>query len=230
MQAATRMEHLRRLDECNERRMSFRQAFLSLGMLNDCKSLKQLTAEEEFSALVNWALHKLPLFQSMILRINVDGAIYQTVVRKSQGHLRVGKIVRVTGPGGIAYVWPEQTKYDSLEVAIINDSVRRANEVNVERGHDLSVIERTQQAQEQSDELIMEERMQLEERRTAMRNKVGLQSEEEQADEGSQSEEKQADDVPWAIPKITMRQTERNFWEVVLTEEERELINEFLEK
>ena len=31
------------------------------------------------------------------------------------------------------------------------------------------------------------------------------------------------------IPSIKMRETEKNCWEVVLTEEERELINEFLE-
>jgi len=217
MQVTTKMEYLRRLHECNERRMSFRQAFFALGIVNDNKPLRQLNDEEIFSALANWAIHKLPILHSMILRIKVDGAIYQTVVRRCQRRLRVGKIVRVTGPGGIAYDWPEETKYDSLDVSIIENSVYRANTVNVERGYDLSVRERTQQAQEQADELILEERSQP----------------EEQADvhdeERSQSEEEQADDISWDIPRISMRQTERNCWEVVLTEEERELINEFLE-
>jgi len=138
--------------------MRFRQAFLALGIVNDNKPLKQLNDEEEFSALANWVIHKLPLLQSMILRINADGAIYQTVVRRCQGHLRVGKIV------------------------------------------------------------ILEERPQLEEEQADV-----------QDEERSQSEEEQADDISWDIPRIALRETERNCWEVVLTEEERELINEFLE-
>jgi len=40
------MEFLRRLHECNEQLLSFRQAFLSLGMVNDSKPLKQLNDEE----------------------------------------------------------------------------------------------------------------------------------------------------------------------------------------
>ena len=201
------MEYLRRLHECNERRMNFRQAFLSLGIVNDSKPLRQLNDEETFSALANWAIHKLPILHTMILRINVDGAIYQTVVRNSKRQLRVGKIVRVTGPGGIGYDWPEETKYDSLDVSIIENSVYRANIINVERGHDLSVRERTQQAQEQADDIILDI----------------------SAEERSQPEEEQADEISWDIPRITMRQTERNCWEVVLTKEERELIDEFLE-
>ena len=35
--------------------------------------------------------------------------------------------------------------------------------------------------------------------------------------------------VQHSYPKIAIRQTERNGWQVVLTEEERELIEEFLE-
>jgi len=90
--------------------------------------------------------------------------------------------------------------------------------ISIERGYDLSVKERIQQAQEQADELIMEERS---------------QPEEDQAnghdEERPQSEEEQAGDISWNIPKIAMRHTERDCWEVVLTEEEKELINEFLE-
>jgi len=44
-----------------------------------------------------------------------------------------------------------------------------------------------------------------------------------------ESVEEQAAEIPWEIPNITMRQTQENCWEVVLTQEERELIDEFLE-
>jgi len=39
----------------------------------------------------------------------------------------------------------------------------------------------------------------------------------------------QAVEDGWEVPQIRMRQTQENCWEVVLTEEERELIDEFLE-
>jgi len=42
-------------------------------------------------------------------------------------------------------------------------------------------------------------------------------------------QEIQAAETSWEIPQIRMRQTQENCWEVVLTEEERELIDEFLE-
>jgi len=116
------MEHPRKLQECYEKRMSFRKVFISLGMVNENKPLKQLSDEETFSALVNWSIHKLPMWHSMILRISWNGAIYQTILRKSQKYLRMGKIVRVTDPGGIVYDWPEETKYDSLDVSIIESS------------------------------------------------------------------------------------------------------------
>jgi len=54
MQVATTMEeYLRRLHECNKRRMSFRQAFLSLGIVDDSTPLRQLSDAETFSALAN---------------------------------------------------------------------------------------------------------------------------------------------------------------------------------
>jgi len=55
----------------------------------------------------------------MVLRAKDNGAIYQTVIRNCRRQLRVGKIVRVTGPGGTAYDWPEETTYDSLDVSIM---------------------------------------------------------------------------------------------------------------
>jgi len=189
LQAATRMEFLRRLHECNERRLSFRQAFFALGMVNDSKPLRQLNDEETFSTLINWAMHKLPSLHSMILRINVDGAIYQTVIRKSIRQIRVGKLTRLAGPGAIGYDWPEDTRYESLDISTIEKSAFRANIINTakERGCEPTNEELAQQVEEQ------------------------------------------AAGMSWEIPKITMRQTQENCWEVVLTEEERELIDEFLE-
>jgi len=49
-------------------------------------------------------------------------------------------------------------------------------------------------------------------------------------DEGDiQQEEASTSEAPWKTPKITLRQTEYNCWQVIMTEEEQELINEFLE-
>ena len=45
----------------------------------------------------------------------------------------------------------------------------------------------------------------------------------------SRTVEEQAAENSWEIPQIRMRQTQENCWEVILTEEERELIDEFLE-
>ena len=92
--------------------------------------------------------------------------------------------------------------------------------INVERGYDLSVLERTQQAQEQADDLVLSE---------ASSQPQEEQNDDEHEEERLQPEEERAVDVTWDIPRITMRQTDRNCWEVVLTEEERELINEFLD-
>ena len=220
VQAVTMEEYLHDLYECNKRRMTFKQAFSALGMVDKNKPFKQLNDEETFSALANWAIHKLPIYQSMILRGKDNGAIYQTVIRNCRRQLRVGKLVRVTGPGGTAYDWPEETKYESLDVSIIESSVYRANVINVERGYDLSVVERTQQAQEQADDLVLSE---------ANSPPQEEQNDEEYEEERFQPEEERAVDVTWNIPRIAMRQTDRNCWEVVLTEAERELINEFLD-
>jgi len=224
MQVATAMEefpdlameeYLNDLHECNARRMSFRQAFSALGMVDKNKPLKQLNDKELFGALVNWAIHKMPKLHSMVLRVK-HGAIYQTVLVKDSRNLRVGKLVRVTGHGGIAYDWPESTRYGSLDVSIIEASVHRANVINVEKGYDMNVPERTQQAQEQIDELMIKD----------------FKQEQQiiKSDEGDiQQEEASTSGAPWKTPKITLRQTEHNCWQVVLTEEEQELINEFLE-
>ena len=49
-------------------------------------------------------------------------------------------------------------------------------------------------------------------------------------DEGDiQQEAASTSGTPWKTPRITLRQTENNCWQVVLTEEKQELIDEFLE-
>ena len=49
-------------------------------------------------------------------------------------------------------------------------------------------------------------------------------------DEGDiQQEEASTSEAPWKKPKITLRQTEPNCWQVILNKEEQELIDEFWE-
>jgi len=224
MQVATAMEefpdvtmeeYLNYLYECNARRMSFKQAFSALGMVDKNKPLKQLNDKELFGALTNWAINKLPKMHSMVLRVN-HGAIYQTVLVKSLKNLRVGKLVRVTEPGGVAYDWPETTRYGSLNVSIIAASVHRANVINVEKGVAMNVLERTQQAQEQIDETMIEQFKQE-------------PQESQYVEEEIPTEAASTSGMPWSTPKITLRQTEPNCWQVILNKEEQELIDEFLE-
>ena len=113
-------------------------------------------------------------------------------------------------PGGIAYDWPETTRYDSLKVEIIKASAQRANEINVQKGYDKNALERACKTQKQADEIMNEECSQ------------DPQPEDEVRQEASTSGET-------SMPRMTLRQNEPNIWEVVLTEEERELIEEFLE-
>jgi len=156
-------------------------------MLNENKPIRILGEEEEFSALVNWAINKLPDLQNMILRISVNGEIYHTVLRSSKRHIRVGRIIRLAGPGAITYDWTEDEKYESLTASKIEESAFRANVINIERGCEI--------------------------------NTAGT----------SRTTEEQLVEEDWEIPQIRMRQTKENCWEVVLTTEERELIDEFLE-
>jgi len=186
------MEYLRRLQECHEKHISIKQAFFRIGMTDDGKPLKQLKDQEEFSALVNWAINKLPLFQSMDLRLKVSGIIYETLLYKCGGQVRVGKIRRKDQVGAIAYDWPEGAVYDSLKVDMITASVYRADIINAAK----------------------------------MNGKL-LTRQEIEKQENSQREWHSA--IQETIPKIKLVQTERNCWDVVLTEEERELIEEFLE-
>ena len=62
---SARMENLRKLQECNKRNITFKQTFYQLGMTDVDKPLRELNEKEEFSALANWVLNKLPQFHSM---------------------------------------------------------------------------------------------------------------------------------------------------------------------
>ena len=88
--------------------------------------------------------------------------------------------------------------------------------INVEKGADLSVLERTQQAQEQIDELLIEEFKQE-------------PQESKYVEEEIPTETASTSVMPWNTPKFTLRQTRHNCWQVVLNKEEQELIDEFLE-
>jgi len=184
---------LRKLQECNKRNITFKQAFFQLGMTEVDKPLRGLNEKEEFSALVNWALNKLPPFHSMDLRQKVNGEIYQTSIHKSGRQIIVGKPTFKTGhPGAILYNWPKEMKYELLDVEAITTSVRRGDIVNVAK---------------------MEGRL-LTEQQIA-------EKENPQINWNYQPQEKS--------PQIKLVETERNCWDVVLTEEERNLLGEFLD-
>ena len=51
------MDELQKLHLCHERKITFKQAFFCKGMSDENTPLKQLKDQEEFSALVNWALN-----------------------------------------------------------------------------------------------------------------------------------------------------------------------------
>jgi len=125
------MENLKRLQECNKRNISFKQAFFQLGMTESNKTLRELNEKEEFSALTNWALNKLPPFHSMDLRQKVNGEIYQTSIHKSGRKIVVGKpTLKTNYPGAITYDWPEEMKYETLNVDAITESIATADAIN----------------------------------------------------------------------------------------------------
>ena len=193
------MENLKRLQECNKRNMSFKQAFFQLGMTGFNKTLRELNEEEEFSALVNWTLNKLPPFHSIDLRHKVNGEIYQTSIHKSERGIRVGKPTFKTNYiGAIMYDWPEEMKYETLNVDAITNSITRADAINL--------------AKTQEGSFIPVQRMpQL----LNPKEEEGLIELEQQQQVASQ--------------QISLIQTDRNCWNVVLTEEERNLLGELLD-
>ena len=192
------MNDLQKLQLCHERKITFKQAFFCKGMSDESVPLKQLKDKEEFSALVNWALHSLVKDEDMILRIRKEGLIYETILHKTDWKIRVGRIKQIYGTGAMRYNWSDDVTYHSLFVSEINASAQRADVIN--------------------DAITNKQVMlnQQEERQGEMLN--------EEAPAGSSSQ-----DFLSTIPSIRLRETEPNLWEVVMTEEEKELIAEFLE-
>jgi len=164
-------------------------------MVNDFVPLKSLTAAEEFSTLVNWILQEMPKYGRMILRADMEGITYETIVYKDQYKIRVGAIKKC-GPGMVRYDWKEGLLYCSLDLREIDTAIKGANLVNTARREE-------QQIQQES----MLERSQPE----------GV------------NEVSEIMAITSEIPRIRMIETSTNCWEVSLNEEERQLIEEFLQ-
>ena len=173
------------------------------GMSDENKPLKQLKDQEEFSALVNWALHSLVKDEDMILRVKEKGLTYQTILRKTDRKIRVGRITHIYGTGAMKYDWPDEIKYHSLFLDEINASAKRADVINE------AITSRQVMMHQQAERPRDERQVEVPNAETP----------------GSSS----AQDFLPTIPNIRLRETETNLWEVVMTEEEKELIAEFLE-
>jgi len=197
------MNDLQKLHLCHERRITFKQAFFCKGMSDESVPLNQLKDKEEFSALVNWAIHSLVKDEDMTLRIRQEGFIYQTILHKTDWKIRVGRIKQIYGTGAMRYNWPAEVTYHSLSLCEINASAQRADVIN-------DAITNRRATMHQQEERPRDER------RDEVQN--------EEMPESSSSQ----DFLP-TIPNIRLRETETNLWEVVMTEEEKELIAEFLE-
>jgi len=163
------------------------------------KTLRELNEKEEFSALVNWSLNKLPPFHSMDLRHKVNDEIYQTPIHKEERKLRVGKpVMKTKYAGAITYDWSEEMKYETLDVDAITASMIRADAINLKK--------------------IQEESLITVQRISALLN--------HEVEEGSIEMEQQQQVTS---QHISLVQTDRNCWNVVLTEEERNLLGELLD-
>jgi len=174
-------------------------------MVDDIIPLKQLSAKAEFSALVNWIRHELPKHEDMELRADMEGVTYKTIVHKDQKQIRVGPVTKIYGPGAIRYDWLPGTNFYSLDLGEIKASIRRADLIN-----DAKMM-----GQEVTQEILLQH---------------GETSKSKTAEATTQDDEISGDmEVIPRIPQIKLRETEKNCWEVVLTEEERDMINEFLE-
>ena len=197
------MNDLQKLQLCHERKITFKQAFFYKGISDENVPLKQFKDKEEFSALVNWALHSLFEDEDMILRLKEKGLIYQTILHKTGRKIRVGAIRQIYGTGAMKYDWPDEIKYHSLFLGEIKASVKRADVIND------AITNRQAMRHEQAE-------------RPRNERQVEMPSEETPGSSSMQ------DSLP-TIPNIRLRETETNLWEVVMTEEEKELIAEFLE-
>ena len=195
------MDDLQKLHLCHERKITFKQAFFYKGISDENVPFKQLRAKEEFSALVNWALHSMKEYENMILRVKQGGLIYQTTLHKEKKNMRVGAIKQIYGPAAMKYDWPAELTYHSLSLEDIKASVERADIIN---------------------DAIINRQIMLDQQERAS----GSQSERQVPET---SEVLSVHSFMPKVPKIQLRETSTNCWEVVMTEEEKELIAEFLE-
>jgi len=128
------MENLYLLQECNKKNTTLRRSFAKFGVTDHDKKLKDMNEKEEFSAVVNWAVNKLPSYEHMYLRHKVDGQLYQTSIRRRYSEKVVGKPrVKDSQSEAMTYDWPEHVTYETLDEKIIAISVLRANARNEAR-------------------------------------------------------------------------------------------------
>ena len=201
---SSNMEDILKLQECHKRNITFKQAFFSRGMVDESIPLKQLSAKEEFSALVNWSRYQLPKHQKMDLRVDMEGVTYQTTLNKDKNKIRVGEIVRKNGPGAIRYDWLPETKYHSLHLAEIEASMKRADLIN----------DAKMKGQELTQEMIVQyATASNDEKAEVITGNVGT-----------------SEDMSTIIRMTQMKPKEtEHCCEMAVTEEEIELINSFLE-
>ena len=134
----------------------------------------------------------------------MEGVTYQTTLHKDQNKIRVSEIVRKNGPGAIRYDWLPGTNYYSLNLAEIKASMKRADLIN----------DAKMKGQELTQEIILQ---------------YATTSNDEKAEVITEDVGTSEDMLAITrMPQIKLRETE-NCCEVALTEEERELINAFLE-
>jgi len=140
------MENLQMLQECNKRSITFKKAFGKFGVTRNDKLLKEMTGEEEFSALVNWAINKLPKYEEMHLRCKIDDQVYQAKLSRKEKNVRTGRIKeKEHQKEAITYAWPENASYENLDVDVIAISILRAKAMNEakSKGQELSEQEAT---------------------------------------------------------------------------------------
>ena len=154
----------------------------------------------------------------------MEGVTYQTTLHKNQNRIRVSEIVKKYGPGAIRYDWLPGTDYHSLNLDEIETSIKRADLIN--------------DAKMKGQELTQEMILQYEAISSAETTEVMTEDAETSGDKTSSAETTEVitEDIGTSgdmarprVPQIKLRETEKNCWQVVLTEEERELIDEFLE-
>jgi len=208
------MEMLQLLEQCNKRELTFNQAFYKLGTTKLAKPLQEMSDEETFATLANWIIHKMPCFHSTDLRLRVNGTIYQAAVYKKAKGIRVGKPeVKANIAGSMLYKWEATMTYDKLDVGELTKSIIQADEANQENARRRCFVNTAK----------IPELLNPTEETT--------EPESQPAAEEVQQLQVEAALVPEVIvpAHISLVQTERNCWEVVLSPDERELLGELLD-